>query len=284
KYTGLFTREAEDFITRSKDSPFFLYLAHKDPHLPCLPSEKFKGASEGGPHGDAVQEVDWSVGRILDCLKRNGLDRNTLVIFTSDNGPWFDGSPGGLRGRKGQCFEGGSRVPMIARWLGRIPAGSVCREASMNIDFFPTILALAGLEAPSDRMVDGKSLWPLLSGKSKKSPHEELYFFHYNEIEGVREGRWKYFRSISNRAWPIPLDKPGTFVANAAAGRDYKPEGSDISVPTMGSWPILYNMELDAGESYNVIKKYPGVGKKLLSKIESFEQSFYKNPRGWRKS
>lgn len=283
KFTGLFTQEAIDFILNAKDGPFFLYLAHKDPHQPCIPSENFRGVSEGGPHGDSVQEVDWSVGRILDCLRKNNLDHKTLVIFTSDNGPWFDGSPGGFRGRKGQSYEGGFRVPMIARWPGRIPAGSHCRAPLMNIDFFPTFLSLAGLEGPFDRIIDGKSLWPLLSGASKEPPHDELFFFHYNEIEGIRSGKWKFFRYINNHAWPIPLDKPGTFVANAAAGRDYKPEGSNVSVPTMGTWPILYNMELDPGESYNVIKKYPGVGKKMLAALENFEREFFKNPRGWLK-
>ncbi|PKL40632.1 MAG: arylsulfatase [Spirochaetae bacterium HGW-Spirochaetae-1] len=281
KYTGLFTREAVSFIERSKDRPFFLYLAHKDPHQPCIPSKDFEGKSEGGPHGDTVTEVDWSVGEIMKALKKNGLDKNTLVIFTSDNGPWFDGSPGGLRGRKGMSFEGGFRVPMIARWPRHIPPGSVCREPAMNIDFFPTMLDLAGLTLPSDRVIDGKNIMGLFDSTEKKSPHDALFYFHYNEIEGVRSGKWKYFRYVNNLAWPIPLDKPVTFFGKAAGGHDYRPEGSDKSVPTMASWPILYNMERDCGESYNVMKKYPREGDTLLQKIRDFEKKFRENPRGW---
>jgi len=281
KYTGIFTDEAISFIDKSKDDPFFIYLAHKDPHQPCIPSEKFKGKSEGGPHGDTVEEVDSSVGRILKHLRKRGLDNNTLVIFTSDNGPWFDGSSGGLRGRKGESYEGGYRVPMITRWPKGIPQGRVTNAPSMNIDFFPTMLKLAGLENPSDRIIDGKDISGLLSGKKKKSPHDALFFFHYREIEGVRIDKWKYFRWINSKAWPVPLDKPNTFFGKFAAGHDYKPEGSEESVPTMGSWPLLYNMSLDRGESYNVIKKYPDVGNKLLKSMEKFEKEFYKNPRGW---
>ena len=281
KYTGLFTDEAVKFIEDAKGDPFFLYLAHKDPHQPCFPSKDFVGKSEGGPHGDTVTEVDWSVKQIMDSLKRNGLDRDTLVIFTSDNGPWFDGSPGGLRGRKGESYEGGYRVPMIAWWPGKIPAGRVTGEPAMNFDFFPTVLHLAGLTLPSDRIIDGKNLWGLLSGREKETPHEALYFFHYKQLEGVREGKWKYFRYINTKAWPIPLDKPDTFVGSAAGGHDYKPEGSDKSVPTMASWPMLYNMKLDRGESYNVIKRYPKVGDRLHKKLVAFEKKFFENPRGW---
>jgi arylsulfatase A len=281
RYTGLLTKEAIDFIERSKDKPFFLYFSHKDPHLPCFPSERFVDSSEGGRHGDTVQEVDWSVGEILSCLKRNGLDRNTIIIFTSDNGPWYDGSSGSLRGRKGQSFEGGYRVPMIAWFPGRIPAGVVCGEPSMGMDFFPTFLLIAGLELPSDRIIDGKNIWGLLSGKEKKTPHEALYFFHHDELEGVRTGKWKYFRYINTYTWPIPMDKPNHFIGIVSGGRDYKPEGSDISVPTMATWPVLYNMELDPGESYNVMKKYPGVVERMNRMLEEFEREFIDNPRGW---
>jgi arylsulfatase A-like enzyme len=283
KYTGLFTREAVDFIEKSKKRPFFLYLAHKDPHQPCIPSAGFNASSRGGPYGDTVQEVDWSTGEIMKCLKRNGLESNTIVIFTSDNGPWYNGNTGGLRGRKGGSFEGGYRVPMIAWWPGSIPGGRVCGEPSMNIDFFPTLLSLAGLEPPSDRTIDGKNLWGLLSGKKAKGPHEELFFFHYRELEGVRSGEWKYFRYVNMQGWPVPLDRPDTFVGGVAAGHDYKPEGSNISVPTMAEWPILYNVVVDPGESYNVIKHHPATARKLRERLESFEKKFFSNPRGWLK-
>ncbi|HPK46128.1 MAG TPA: sulfatase-like hydrolase/transferase, partial [Spirochaetota bacterium] len=158
QYTGVFTNEAIAFINESKRKPFFLYLSHKDPHQPCFPSKPFEGSTNAGPHGDSIAEVDWSVGQIIQTLKKNNIYENTLVIVTSDNGPWFDGSTGGLRGRKGESYEGGCRVPMIASWPGVIKAGSVCEEPAMNIDFFPTFCNLAGLTLPMDRIIDGKDL------------------------------------------------------------------------------------------------------------------------------
>jgi len=286
RFTGLFTREAVSFIEKNKggkeEEPFFLYLAHKDPHQPCIPSKKFKGTSKAGPHGDTVKEVDWSVGEIMAALKRNALEKDTLVIFTSDNGPWFDGSPGRLRGRKGESFDGGYRVPMIAHWPEKIPPGRTCREPSMNIDFFPTFMTMAGLSLPKDRVIDGKDLSGLLTGKEKTSPHESLFFFHYDELEGTRAGNWKYFRHTNTRSWPIPLDKPVTFFAKAAKGHDYKPEGSEESVPTMASFPMLYNMKHDPGENYNVIKRHPRVAEKMKKQLADFEKKFYANIRGFK--
>ena len=280
-YTGLFTKEAIDFIERSKDNPFFLYLAHKDPHQPCIPSKEFEGKSAGGPHGDTVEEVDWSVAEIMRCLQKNGLEKDTIIFFNSDNGPWYDGSPGALRGRKGQSFDGGYRVPMIAWWPENIPAGSICSEPAMNIDFFPTLLHLAGLELPSDRIIDGRNIWGLLTGVEDVSPHEALFFFHHNELEGVRAGKWKYHRYINSYVWPIPLDKPHTTFGNISGGYEYKPEGSDISVPALGSMPLLYDLERDRGENYNLIKRYPDVGRRLQDLMERWESEFIKNPRGW---
>lgn len=282
KYTRLFTEEALGFMEQSKDTPFFLYLAHKDPHQPCLPSKKFQGTSKAGPHGDTVQEVDWSVKQVLKKLTELKLEKDTLVLFTSDNGPWFDGSAGNLRGSKGESFEGGYRVPMIAWWPGNIPAGKTIREPVMNIDIFPTIMELAGLSLPSDREIDGKSVWKLITGIETQSPHDELYFFHYRDIEGIRSGRWKYFETINTKKWPIPLDKRDTFIGSAAGGRDYSPPGSEKSVPTMGSWPLLYDMKHDPGENYNVIKHHPRVAQKLGKKLQKFQEAFYKNPRGWK--
>ncbi len=281
EYTGRFTREAVDFIERSKDKPFFLYLAHKDPHQPCIPSERFKDRSNGGRHGDTVEEVDWSVGQVMACLEEHGLTEDTLVLFTSDNGPWYDGSPGALRGRKGQSFEGGYRVPLIAWWPGKIRPGRVCRAPTMNIDFFPTFLRLAGLTLPTDRVIDGKDMLGLLTGEQDASPHEALFFIHHNEVEGVRAGAWKYFRYVNSYVYPVPMDKPHTFVGGVAGGYEYQPEGSDESVPSLGSFPLLYNMATDPGENYNLIKRYPDKGRELLRRIESFEAAFAANPRGW---
>ncbi|MBS3732074.1 MAG: sulfatase, partial [Desulfobacterales bacterium] len=204
--TGRYTEEAVRFIEESADSPFFLYLAHTFPHQPLFPSETFEKRSGAGKYGDVIEEIDWSVGEILACLEKNGLAENTLVIFTSDNGPWYEGSPGGLRGRKGQSLEGGFRVPCLVRWPARIPAGLVNSAPAMNIDFYPTLLALAGVGPLTDRLIDGRNISDLLTGRSRTSPHQALYFFHYDHLEGIRSGRWKYFDRIHRYTWPVPLD------------------------------------------------------------------------------
>ncbi|MCP4037014.1 MAG: sulfatase, partial [bacterium] len=241
-YTALFTREAVSFIEDSGERPFFLYLSHKDPHQPFFPSEGFAGRSAAGPYGDAVAEFDWSVGQVIETLERSGAARRTLVVVTSDNGPWFEGSPGGLRGRKGQSYEGGFRVPFVAWWPGRIAPGSVSDVPAMNIDLFPTFLALAGLQPPSDRVIDGSDLWPVLSGQEAGPVQRPLFFFHDYDVEAVRLGRWKYIERGSHYVWPAPLDKADTPGGRLLAGRDYQPSGSSGRVPTLGTWPLLYDL------------------------------------------
>ncbi|MCF8084369.1 MAG: sulfatase [Deltaproteobacteria bacterium] len=266
--TGLYTREAVKFIQESGDGPFFLYLAHTFPHQPLFSSPKFEKKSHAGKFGDAVEEIDWSVGEILNCLDQNGLTDNTLVIFTSDNGPWYEGSPGILRGRKGQSYEGGFRVPFIAKWPGRIPRGGVNPAAVMNIDLFPTLLSLAGVGLPRDRVIDGRDISALLTGKRKTSPHQNLYFFHYDRLEGIRVGRWKYFDRVHRYTWPIPLDAAA--VPNSL-GRDQ-----------LGRrWPLLYDIGRDPGESYNVIHTHPDVAQQLKKKMDAFKEEIRKNPRGF---
>ena len=267
RLTGMYTKEAIDFIDRSKGGPFFLYFAHTFPHQPLYASEKFKDKSKVGIFGDAVEEIDWSVGEIVNCLKRNGLENDTIILFTSDNGPWYNGSPGGLRGRKGQSYEGGFRVPMIASWPGHIRQG-VCREPAMNIDFFPTLLNFAGLALPSDRVIDGQSIGGLLTETEKKSPHDVLYFYHYEELEGVRAGSWKYFRNISHFIWPQPVDKKTTTLGKIGKGN-------------FGDWPNLYNFEVDPGESYNQSARYPEICRKMEGMMVAWEKEISRNPRGW---
>jgi uncharacterized sulfatase len=148
--TRRYTEEAIRFLESSEGRPFFLYFAHTFPHRPLFASERFRERSDGGIYGDTVEEIDWSVGQLMETLEAKGLASNTLVVFTSDNGPWYQGSPGHLRGRKGQSYEGGHRVPFIVRWPGRIEAGTSSDEPAMNIDVFPTCLALAGLSLPRD--------------------------------------------------------------------------------------------------------------------------------------
>ena len=196
KLTALYTREAVSFITANKDKPFFLYLPHTAVHVPLHPGREFDGKSGNGRFSDWVEEVDWSVGQILQTLRDLQLDKNTLVLFTSDNGPWLiQGKAGGvatpLRGGKGSCWEGGMREPTLAWWPGRIATKSTCDAVMSEIDILPTLVTLAGGTAPTDRKIDGLDVWPLLSGQTRESPHEALYYFSGNHLEAVRSGPWK---------------------------------------------------------------------------------------------
>jgi uncharacterized sulfatase len=281
-YTRLFTEEAVRFVEESAGEPFFLYLAHKDPHQPFFPSEAFAGRSAGGPYGDAVSELDWSVGRVVAALRRAGVARNTLVVVTSDNGPWFEGSPGGLRGRKGQSYEGGFRVPCVVWWPGRIPAGTVSDEPSMNTDLFPTFLGLAGLDLPVDRVIDGVDQWPRWSAGDASAAERTLYFFHDYDVEAVRAGSWKLIERNSHYVWPVPLDKADTPGGKLLSGRDYRPPGAQKSVPTLGTWPLLYELRRDPEEAYNVAASHPERVRTLSARLHDWRRAFRENPRGWR--
>ncbi|MBN2080329.1 MAG: sulfatase [Spirochaetes bacterium] len=268
RITGLYTAEALKFIDESGDRPFFLYLAHTFPHQPLYASERFEKKSKGGIFGDAVEEIDWSTGEIVNLLKRKGLENNTVIVFTSDNGPWYEGSPGELRGRKGQSYEGGFRCPFIARWPGRIPAGRTSKVPLMNLDLYPTFFHLAGVGLPGDRIVDGKNIFGVLTGKKGDRPHEAIYFYHYDLLEGIRMGRWKYFEKMNRYVWPIALDAA--------------PVPNRLGSKQMGKrWPLLYDLENDPGESYNVINTHPGVAEKLKAAMESWQHAVDKNPRGF---
>ena len=198
--TKRYTSEAIQFIERNKSKPFFLYLPHTFPHLPLFASKEFHGKSANGRYGDSVEEIDWSTGKILDALKQHGLDKNTLVIFTSDNGS--NGRNGGsnapLSGAKGGTMEGGMRVPMIARWPGHIPAGSTCNELSSTMDFLPTFTALSdGLL--SVNKIDGHDITPLLTGtKGAASPYEVFYYYRRRQLQAVRWGDWKWHLPLAN--------------------------------------------------------------------------------------
>ncbi|MDJ0866159.1 MAG: sulfatase [Myxococcota bacterium] len=281
-YTGLFTDEAVRFIEDSDGTPFLLYLAHKDPHQPFFPSEAFAGRSAAGPYGDAVEELDASVGAVVEALRRRGIADRTLVVVTSDNGPWFEGSPGGLRGRKGQSYEGGFRVPFVAWWPGTIPASTVSDVPAMNIDLLPTFLGLAGLSLPDDRTIDGADLWPVWRGGAGGPVERPLYFFHDYDVEAVRLGRWKYIDRNSHYVWPAPLDKTDTPGGRLLAGRDYRPPGSSVSVPTLGTWPLLYDLERDPEEAYNVAASHPRRVAALGERLSAWRAAFLADPRGWR--
>jgi len=257
KLTTLYTERAVGFIEKHAGAPFFLYLAHSMPHVPLHVSEKFKGKSEKGLYGDVIEEIDWSVGQVLDAVKRNGLEENTLVIFSCDNGPWLlygnhAGSAGPLREGKATTFEGGVRVPFIARWPGRIPAGATCREPAMTIDLFPTIARLIGAKLPEQK-IDGMDIWPLLSAQpGAKSPHDALYFYWLNRLDAVRSGRWK-------------LHLPHDFTHPDPPGGDSQPG----KLTTQKIDLALFNLESDIAESHNVADQHPDVVEQLLKYAES---------------
>ena len=188
--TKRYTERALSFIERSKDKPFFLYFPQAMPHKPLAASEDFYKKSGAGLYGDVLAELDWSVGQVFGKLKELGLDDKTLVIFTSDNGPWYGGSTGGLRGMKSNNWEGGLRVPLIARWPGRIPAGHVSDAPAIMMDLFPTALKAAGIPIPADRTIDGKDLFPVLSSKAG-SQHEAIFSMLADRVVSVRSGNWK---------------------------------------------------------------------------------------------
>lgn len=278
-YTALFTESAVEFIQESRESPFFVYLSHKDPHQPFYPSERFAGRSAGGPYGDAVAEFDWSVGEIRRALEQLGLAENTLLLVTSDNGPWYEGSSGGLRGRKGQSYEGGFRVPLLAWWPGTVLAGQSENTPVMNIDFLPTFAELAGIGLPADRRVDGNTLVPLLLNEGNDLRERPLYFFHDYDVEGVRIGDWKYLAANSHYVWPNPLDKQDSLAGRLISARDYSPPDSDESIPTLGTWPLLYNLERDPLEAYNVAQRHPQERERLSAVLTAFKTAFYDDPR-----
>ncbi len=269
RITGMYTREALKFIDESGSSPFFLYLAHTFPHQPLHASERFLKKSKAGLFGDAVEEIDWSVGQILSRLRQKGLDRNTLIVFTSDNGPWYEGSPGSFRGRKGQSYEGGFRVPFIVKWPGRIPANGTSNVPLMNLDLYPTFFHLAGVEQPRDRVIDGRNVYDVFTGRQRQSPHEAIMFYHYDLLEGIRMGKWKYFESTNRYVWPITLDTAS--IPNSLGKKQ------------MGRrWPLLYDLENDPGENYNVINTNPEVAARLRAAMKNWERAAQRNPRGFR--
>src|SRR5262245_24789339 len=244
--TERYTDEAVKFIRNSKDGPFFLYLAYTMPHVPLFASEKFRGKSRRGLYGDVVETIDWSAGRILETLAQEGLDRNTIVAFSSDNGPWLikreeGGSAGLLREGKGTTYEGGMRVPFIARWPDRIPAGLVSAEVATAMDLYTTFLTLAGFRVPDDRVVDGKDIMPLLERKGT-SPHDAFYYYQGPVLEAVRQGKWKLRIAVESREWPAHRDKvlgairegKRTLAAASVAGARVKTE--------------LFDLEVDPGE------------------------------------
>ena len=283
QFTQRYTREAIRFITDHKDAPFFLYLPHNMPHIPLYASADFVGKSQRGIYGDTVQELDWSTGEILRTLEELQIDENTLVIFVSDNGPntATGGSAGPLKGGKGSTLEGGVRVPFVARWPGKIPAGTVSAEAITGMDLLPTLTQLAGGEVPKDRVLDGKDIWPLLAGKpDARSPHEAIYYMRGRGVQGVRVGDWKYLVDEEQ-------EKEKKRVELTAEERKLPPkerkvlirERSKLTNRKTEPKAALYNLGDDIGEQNNVIAKHPEVVAQLKKRIEAFQKDLRENSR-----
>jgi arylsulfatase len=252
--TPRYTDQALRFIERSKDGPFFLYMPHTYPHIPLAASDKFKGKSPFGIYGDVLEELDWSVGQVLAALKKHGLDDNTLVCFSSDNGPWYQGSPGRLRGRKGMTLEGGVREPFLARFPGRIPKGRVCDAIASTMDIFPTVAKLCG-GTPSANPLDGIDIWPMLSGQKKAIEREALLYFDDVYLQCARLGKYKLHISRYNSVTYSPA-----------------PAGGRFSLPL--NPPELYDLLADPDESYDIAAEHPQVVADIQARIERLMPGF----------
>ena len=254
--TERYTEDAVRFIRDSGDSPFFLYFPHSMPHLPVRTSDKFRGSSPAGLYGDVIETIDWSVGRVLETLKETGQDKNTMVIFTSDNGPWLNLPPrmlqGGnerwhsgtkslLRGAKGTTYEGGQRVPAIVRWPGQIPAGLQSEQMASTLDLFATVIKAAGAEVPIDRIIDGTDILPFLKGEAP-SPRDEFFYFFSDRLEGLRSGNWKL---------------------RVTGLKDPDTEETEVTAE-------LFHLGRDPGENYNVADRHPDRVAELYSRMQEF--------------
>ncbi len=260
RFTTEFTERAVDFIRRHADQPFFVYLAHPMPHVPLYVSDRFRGASEQGLYGDVIMEIDWSVGEILRTLEELELEEHTLVLFTSDNGPWLSygnhaGSAGPLREGKGTTWDGGHRVPFLARWTGRIPAGAVCHEPAMTIDLLPTLAALAGAALP-EHPIDGQDIWPLLAGDPDARSPQDAYFFYWGrELQAVRAGPWK-------------LHFPHAYRYLVEDGADGQPGRY-----TQRKTPLaLFDLQNDLSQQIDLSSTYPEVVQRLKAHADRARQ------------
>jgi arylsulfatase A len=265
--TKRYTEEAVKFIKENKARPFFIYLPHTMPHMPLHVGEAFRGRSANGQYGDVIEELDWSVGQILQSLAELNLAGKTLVVFTSDNGATAgqgrSNSP--LRGYKGTTWEGGQREPCIVWRPDHVPPGKTCDELTTTMDLLPTFARLAGAEAPRDRTIDGKDIWPLMSGKSgAKSPHEAFYYYQMDQLQAIRCGKWKLH---------LPLEQ----------------KKKNWGEPTPDVPLQLYDLQADIGETNNVADKHPDVVERILALAEKARQDLGdvnrpgkgQRPAGW---
>jgi len=258
--TPRYTEAAVQFINSSRQDRFFLYLAYSYPHIPIDASPRFKGKSKRGIYGDAVEEIDWSVGQLMATLERNHLDENTLLIFTGDHGPWYQGSAAQLRGRKGTTYEGGCRVPFLARWKGVIPSGHLANGWASHLDIVPTIASVCGARFPS-KPLDGVDILDLLTGRRDVVEHPIMLYFsalaNYLDLQCVRHDNWKMRIAQFTRS---------TFVIG-------NPPGENLLL----SRPELYNLENDPGENYDIARDYPDIVSQLQRAIDLAIQTFPEN-------
>lgn len=278
--TRRYTERAVSFIERNKRKPFFLYLPHAMPHKPLAASEAYYKKSGNGLYADVMAELDWGIGELLAKLDELNLSDKTLVLFTSDNGAWFGGSTAGLRGMKGSTYEGGYRVPCIARWPGVIPNGVVSDEPAQMMDLFATALKAAGLKVPSDRQIDGRDIMPLLQGKGK-SPHAVTFGQNGPSLSWVCDGRWK-LHVLPPKDGMAKLYKPGQHWIDPRA-----PDGVTIIAPyeqyqpsehpglTTGAAPVrmqLFDLKSDAGEQTDVASLHPDIVTRLKKSFDDFNK------------
>src|SRR5690606_18159073 len=252
--TKKYTEKAITFINQNKARPFFLYLPHSMPHVPIAASPDFKGKSEQGAYGDVMMEIDWSVGQIVEALRTNGIEENTLIIFTSDNGPWLNfgnhaGSSGGLREGKGTTFEGGHRVPLIMRWKNTIEPGGICNSLISGIDMLPTIAALVNADLPKHK-IDGVSFVPVIKGNLDATPRKYFYYYYRrNNLEAVRMDHWK-----------LVLSHPGRTYKGFDPGKDGFPGKVNENAAIT---PALYDLRRDPAEQYDVMADFPDIAREL---------------------
>jgi len=260
--TTWYTQRAVRFIEKNRDKPFLLYVPHSMAHVPLFVSDKFKGKSQRGLYGDVMMEIDWSVGQILDTLRRLKLDRKTLVFFCSDNGPWLSygehaGSAEPLREGKGTTFDGGQREPTLMRWPGKIAAGAVCREPVSTMDILPTFAGFAGAQLPA-HPIDGKDIRPVICGKpGAKSPYEAFFYYQGWALEAVRSGKWKLhlphqYRTLSGRKGGV-------------GGQPAAYEQAKIEL-------ALFDLESDIGEQHNVAEQHPDVVQRLTTLADAMRE------------
>lgn len=263
KFTTDYTTRAVNFIKKNKTKPFFVYLAHSMPHVPLSVSDKFKGKSEQGLFGDVMMEIDWSIGEVLKTLRELDLEENTLVILTSDNGPWTNygnhaGSAAGLREAKATTFDGGNRVPCVMYWKGQITPGATCNKLSSNIDLLPTLADISGAPLP-ERKIDGVSLWPLIKGDQDANPRKSfMYYFRKNDLEAVTDGMFKL-------VFPHQYVTYGAYVP----GIDGQP-GRLANVDLQKA--ELYDLRRDPDERYDVLSQYPDVAVKLMKMADEMRK------------